>query len=219
MASRMSGRRSSTPRPRRPRARSTVRSRALPSTTTIRSSPRRRGTTSSSPTGTAPRYGSATSAGRWTEQKIPSSAPGGRHAMHLLAVFKQPGANVIDAVNRVGRRCRFCRRRSPRRSMSRSSRIAPRRSVPRSPDVRIHAGDHHRAGGRGDLCVPAQPVGDDHPRHRGSAVADRDVRGDVPARLQPRQSVADGADDRRRLCGRRRDRHAGEHFPPHRGRR
>ena len=37
---------------------------------------------------------------------------------------------------------------------------------------------------------------------------------DVPARLQPRQPVADGADDRDRLCRRRRDRRARKH---HRG--
>ena len=37
------------------------------------------------------------------------------------------------------------------------------------------------------------------------------------ARLQPRQSVADGADDRGRLCRRRCDRHDREHRAPHRG--
>ena len=42
-------------------------------------------------------------------------------------------------------------------------------------------------------------------RHR-AAGAGRHLRGDVRARLQPRQSVADGADDRGRLRGRRRDR-------------
>ena len=57
----------------------------------------------------------------------------------------------------------------------------------------------------------------DPERHR-AAGADRHLRRDVRARLQPRQSVADGADDRGRLRRRRRDRHAGEHRPPHRGR-
>ena len=42
---------------------------------------------------------------------------------------------------------------------------------------------------------------------------------DVGGRLQPRQSLADGPDDRRRLRRRRRDRHAGEHHAPYRGRR
>jgi HAE1 family hydrophobic/amphiphilic exporter-1 len=41
------------------------------------------------------------------------------------------------------------------------------------------------------------------------------VRGDVPARLQPRQPVADGADAVGRLRRRRRDRDAGEHRPAH----
>ena len=40
---------------------------------------------------------------------------------------------------------------------------------------------------------------------------------DVGGELQPRQSLADGADDRGRLRGRRRDRDAREHHPPHRG--
>ena len=52
----------------------------------------------------------------------------------------------------------------------------------------------------------------------GADVADRHVRGHVCARLQPRQSVADGADDRRRLRRRRCDRHDREHRAPHRGR-
>ena len=43
----------------------------------------------------------------------------------------------------------------------------------------------------------------------------RHVRGDVPARLQPRQPVADGAHALGRLRRRRRDRDAGEHRPAH----
>jgi hypothetical protein len=46
----------------------------------------------------------------------------------------------------------------------------------------------------GDLRVPAQRVGHGDPQP-GAAVLDRrHVRGDVPARLQPRQPVDDGAD-------------------------
>ena len=43
------------------------------------------------------------------------------------------------------------------------------------------------------------------------------MRRDVPAQLQPRQSVADGAHHRGRLRGRRCDRGGGEHLPPYRG--
>ena len=39
----------------------------------------------------------------------------------LLVVFKQPGANVIDTVERSRPRCRIWKRRSRRRSMSASS--------------------------------------------------------------------------------------------------
>ena len=46
--------------------------------------------------------------------------------------------------------------------------------------------------------------------HRGH------VRGHVPARVQPRQPVADGAHPGGRVRGGRRDRGAGEHRPPHR---
>ena len=53
--------------------------------------------------------------------------------------------------------------------------------------------------------------GDRHPEPGAADVDHRHLRGDVPARLQPRQPVADGADAVRRLRGGRRDRDAGEH--------
>ncbi len=51
----------------------------------------------------------------------------------------------------------------------------------------------------GHLPVPAQRLRDDHSGRRRAAVAGRHVRRHVPARLQPRQPVADGADDLDRL--------------------
>jgi len=47
-------------------------------------------------------------------------------------------------------------------------------------------------------------LGHGHSRRHRAAVADRHVRGAVRAGLQPRQSLLDGADDRDRLCRRRR---------------
>ena len=182
------------PRRMRRRAPSTAHSRASRSTTTTRSSPRRPGTTSSSPTATARRFASATSAGRWTGRRTPSSLPGRMaRACILLAVFKQPGANVIDTVDQV-----------------RAALPHLQATIPAAIDVTIfsdrtaddprlgrrhggHPGDHHRPGGRGDLPLSAHRLGDDHPRYRRAAVADRDIRGDVSARLQPRQPLADGA--------------------------
>ncbi len=61
-------------------------------------------------------------------------------------------------------------------------------------------------------------LGDGDPQHHHPGRAGRHAGRDVPVRLQPRQSVADGADDRGGLRRRRRHRHAGEHLPPHRGR-
>ena len=45
----------------------------------------------------------------------------------------------------------------------------------------------------GGLRVPAHRARDRHPQRRRAALAGRHVRRDVPARLQPRQPVADGA--------------------------
>ena len=56
------------------------------------------------------------------------------------------------------------------------------------------------------------------PARRDRRVAARHLRRDVPARLQPQQPEPDGADRGHRLRRRRRDRGAGEHQPPHRGR-
>src|SRR5579863_7062113 len=62
-------------------------------------------------------------------------------------------------------------------------------------------------------------MGDDHPERRRAAGPARRVRADVGRRLQPRQSVADGAHDFGRLCRRRRDRDARKHHPLRRRRR
>ena len=61
-------------------------------------------------------------------------------------------------------------------------------------------------------------AGHAHPERRRAGVADRHVRRDVPARLQPRQPVADGADHRHRLRRRRCDRGDREHLAASRSR-
>ena len=78
----------------------------------------------------------------------------------------------------------------------------PRRG-PRRP---VHDGADDRARRAGDLHLPAHAVGDRDPQHRRAAVAADDVLGDVCAELQPRQHLADGADDLGRVHRRRRDR-------------
>ena len=62
----------------------------------------------------------------------------------------------------------------------------------------VHAPGHHHAGGHGDFHLPAQRLGDHHSERHGSAGAARRLFADVGVRIYPRQSVADGADDRRR---------------------
>ena len=85
-------------------------------------------------------------------------------------------------------------------------------------DVQVTLADRHRAGGDGDLPVPALGGGDHHPGARGADLAHRHLRGDVRVRILHQQHDAAGPDAVRRLRGRRCDRHAGEHRPPHRGR-
>ena len=83
----------------------------------------------------------------------------------------------------------------------------------------VHAAVDHRAGGDGDLRLPAQFLGHRDPDRDGAAGAARRLRADVGVRLYARQSVADGAHDCGRLRGRRRHRDAGKHHPLYRGRR
>src|SRR5579883_3416770 len=70
-----------------------------------------------------------------------------------------------------------------------------------------HAGHLRDPRRSGRLCVSAQPAHHVHPQRCRAGLADRNVRRDVPARLQPRQSFIDGAHDLHRF--RRRRRHRG----------
>ncbi len=82
-------------------------------------------------------------------------------------------------------------------------------------DVKFTLLPHPGPGRAGDLPLPAQPLGHRHPAPGAADVDRRHLRRHVPARLQPRQPVADGADAVGRLRRRRRHRHAREHRPPH----
>ena len=81
----------------------------------------------------------------------------------------------------------------------------------------VHIIAYHRSRCGSNLHLPAQPVGDNNPKRRCAVGARRHLRDHVCAGLQPRQFVADGADDRGRLCRRRCDRHARKYRPPSRG--
>ena len=103
-------------------------------------------------------------------------------------------------------------RDSRRRRSQRDER--PHRDHPRLGLGRgIRAGTRRGPGRDCDFRIPAHAAGHHHSEPVGAAVARWHVRRDVSARLQPRQSVADGADHCHRLRRRRRHRHDREHRP------
>jgi multidrug efflux pump len=118
----------------------------------------------------------------------------GKPAVLVIILFRQPGANIIDTVDGVKALLPQLQASIPATStitvaIDRTDdhpRLAARR--------RAHAADRHRAGDAGGVPVPAQRARHADAQRRGAGVADRHLRRDVSAGLQPRQSVADGAD-------------------------
>ena len=137
----------------------------------------------------------------------------------FLVVFKQPGANVIETVDKIKATLPRLVARDPAcdqdRGHQRPHPDHPRRGRGRA----VHSAADHRAGRDGHLRLPAQFLGDRDPDRHGAAGAARRLRADVGVRLYARQSVADGTDHRGRLRGRRRHRDAGKHHALYRGRR
>ena len=137
----------------------------------------------------------------------------------IVNIQRQPGANVIQVVDSIKKILPSLSQSLPAgdhgQAADRSHDHHPRLGRGR----RVRAFARRRPCGDGHLPVPAQHPGDDHPEPVGAAVADRGAGDHVPGRLQPRQSVADGADHRHRLRRRRRDRGDREHRPLSRGRR
>ena len=119
----------------------------------------------------------------------------------IVNVQRQPGANIIAVVDRI--KALMPRLQASLPASVKVQILTDRTTTIRASVVRraVRADADGRAGRDGHLPVPAQPVGDDHSEHRGAALADRHVRRDVSARLQPGQPVADGADDFDRLRG------------------
>ena len=127
-------------------------------------SARRRGTTSSSPTTTVRRCGFATSAGRSTapeNTKLAAWADGKRAV--LLAVMKQPGANVIDTVDRIKAMLPQLQAAIPP-AVKVDVRQRPDDDDPSLGHRRaVHVDADDRARRHGDLPLPAQLLG-----HRNS---------------------------------------------------
>ena len=150
---------------------------ASPSTPTTSCSRPRPGTTSSSPTRTARRCACATSARR-------STAPRTRQLVCRRWQQRHSDGVLLLDLQAAGRQRHRDRRRDQGGAAARCRRTIPP-SIQVEHDRRphhdhprlgarrgVHAAAHHRAGGDGDLPVPAQRLGDHHPeRHRAAGAA------------------------------------------------
>ena len=133
----------------------------------------------------------------------------------IIDIQRQPGANVIEVVRQIRDEIPKMQRAIPA-GVNLHHRQRPHRHNPRlRPRRAVHADPLRGAGDAGGAAVPALAAGHADRRRGAAAVADHELRHHVFRRLQPRQSVADGADDRHRLRGRRRHRDDREHRPPH----
>ena len=101
----------------------------------------------------------------------------------VLNVQRQPGANVIATVNQIKQQLPQLLA-TPARRRCRSTVVADSTGVIRSSvyDAAFELRAVDRAGGAGDLRVPAQSAGDDHSEHLRAGVADRHAGDDVRAR-------------------------------------
>ncbi len=123
----------------------------------------------------------------------------------LVIVFRQPGANIIQTVDRIRAALPQLEAAIPQSinlTVAMDQTVTIRASV---QDVEITLVISVFAGHSGGILLPAEFPHDLHPQRCGSRFADRHFRRDVSAGLQHRQSVSDGADDLDRLCGGRRD--------------
>jgi hypothetical protein len=117
----------------------------------------------------------------------------------LVILYRQPGANIIDTVDRVNDG-----------SDHDDPRVAAR--------CRARAVGRDRARNPRRLCVFTQRPTDVDPERRGAGFADRHLWCDVAVGLQPRQFIADGVDYFDRVRRRRCDRRPRKHHAPYRSR-
>ena len=218
-ASRTCAPRSPRPRSTSPRATSKAPTRSTRSTPTTSCSTPPPTTMSSSPIATARRCGSRMSARRSNSvQNDRTGAWYGDTPAEGLAIQRQAGANTVQLVDTIKAMMPQLEEFDPAFGQGRPG-LRPLADDPRRGARRsVHDDADGRARGPRHLFVPAHLVGDDHPEHGGAAVAAGNVRDHVRGGLQPRQHLADGADDLGRLCRRRRDRDDREHRALHRRR-
>ena len=130
----------------------------------------------------------------------------------ILNVQRQPGANVIQVVDRV-------KQLLPELSSSLPSAAEVSILTDRTNTIRASVHDVEFELTLAVILVVLviflflrNVAGHRHSEPVGAAVAGRHVRGHVPPGFQPEQPVADGADHRHRFRGRRRHRHDREHL-------
>ena len=132
----------------------------------------------------------------------------------VLIIRREPGANILDTIDRV-------KALLPTLATSISPAIKMQIALDCAGTIRASVRDVETTLFISIglvvlvvLLVLASRAGHADSRRGHSAVANRDFRGHVFARLQHRQPLAHGADHRHRLRRRRRHRRGGEHHAP-----
>ena len=112
----------------------------------------------------------------------------------IVNIQRQPGANIIQVVDRVKKLLPQLQANLP--AAVDVTILTDRTTTIRASVARraIFAAADHRPRGDGDLFVPAECLRHDHPQRGRAVVARRHAGRDVSARLQSEQSDADGAD-------------------------
>ena len=108
----------------------------------------------------------------------------------ILNIQRQPGANVIEVVDRIKRLLPQLQASLPPAVQVAvlSDRTTTIRASVEDVQFELLLGD--RAGRDGDLSLPAHPGGDGHPGRGGAALTRRHLRRHVAPRVQPQQPVA-----------------------------
>ena len=120
----------------------------------------------------------------------------------ILNIQRQPGANIIKVADSIKLRLQQLAGEPAGVGQDHGA-DRPHQHHPGQRRRRpVRADADHRAGGDGDLPVPAHAGGDHHSQHRRAAFAGWYLRRDVSAGLLARQPVTDGVDHLDRLRGR-----------------
>jgi hypothetical protein len=123
----------------------------------------------------------------------------------LVIINRQPGANIIDTVDRIYATLPALHASIP--ADMTDGRNGPHHYHPGlGARRRIHHADFHFVGNHGGVPLSAKRARHSDSRPRGADFAGRHLWRHVPVRLQHRQSIVDGVNDLDRVRGRRRDR-------------